>query len=348
MFEFHQSLVRRLFPSRDFEYNAFVKYPGTPKLMEKSLTERGWRVSKIGGNRKKLRYYAPNGKEFGRISGTKLSRHDPVVDLACRDKAVTKQLMQANGVPVPRGFALEQDDIELARYVWSTMEGPVVLKPSDGAVSRGVTVGIETEHELEEAWVDACKAASGAARILLEEHCFGFDLRTFVVGGKCIALASRLQPFVIGDGISNIDLLVSKEKVRRSVHFQLASYPLSVDDRILRLQGVDRSSVIEDGKVVFLNDRATLSTGSITVEVTLGVCSELKTMAENAVKAVPGLEIAAVDLVVQDLNSINGAKVLEINQSPGLFMHAVPAVGEPVDVFGHVCEYLADEWQKTL
>lgn len=312
-------------------------------MMRTSLAKMGWSSKQIGKDPRRLRYFNETGEPVGKVYGVKISRHGRDIDLICRNKEITKQALANAGVPTPRGYALAPDFEQLGRCLMNTLRAPLVIKPTNSAVSKGVSVGIDTAHELTEAWDHAAQFVADGGSVLVEEQSIGFDLRTFVVDGKFVAGATRIQPFVIGDGESTVDQLIQKERQRRESHFRLAKYELVVDRGVgdQQLGTPDYENVILDARqTLFPNGATTLSTGAVTVEVTPFVCDELRKIAGKAVAAIPGLEAGAVDMIVQSLDHPDNAVVLEVNTSPGLFMHSSPAIGEPLMVTDAFCEYV--------
>lgn len=341
-FEHHIAFVDRFFPASEFQYNPYKGFPGTPKMMRTSLAKIGWSSKQIGKDPRRIKYFNEAGELVGRVYGVKISRHGHDVDLICKNKEITKQALTNAGVPTPRGYALAPAFERVGQRLFGTLKTPLVVKPTNSAVSKGVTVGVETEDELNAAWDHAKQFVADGGSVLVEEQSIGFDLRTFVVDGKFVAGATRIQPFVVGDGASTVDLLIQEEKRRRRSHFQLAKYELVVDRGVVTKQlGTPdyEDFILNPRQILFLNGATTLSTGAVTVEVTPFVCEELKQIAGSAVAAIPGLEAGAVDMIVQSLDHSNNAVVLEVNTSPGLFMHSSPAIGEPVMVTDAFCEY---------
>lgn len=345
-FRFHKRFVKEFLPLVGQPYNTFGPYPGTPRLMKDSLARIGWDTKPIGGDRRRFSYYDSKGFEVGQVHYLKLSRHDTSVSKACSRKNITRQLLSNAGLPVPRGFVLDRGDIKLGQYLLPTLGRSVIVKPAHGAASKGLTVGVRTHAEFNRAWDAALAASKPNSPIVVEEQILGFDLRAFVVGREFVAGATRLQPFVVGDGGTSVSDLVKLDISRRQCHAQLAANPPVIDNYSLELQGHSVDSAPALGEVVFLNPKPTLNDGAVTVEVTPFVSDALKELAIAAVRAIDGLEIAAVDFIVPSLDSADGAVVLELNEGPGLYMHVMPAIGKPVNVTDEVCEYLA-EGQKT-
>ncbi|MGM1029994.1 MAG: hypothetical protein ACQEWM_09010 [Actinomycetota bacterium] len=81
-----------------------------------------------------------------------------------------------------------------------------------------------------------------------------------------------------------------------------------------------------------LNATANLHRGGVNVDVTTRIHPGLQRLAVDAARAVPGLSVAGVDLMVPAVESADGAIVLEVNAGANISMHHLPAYGAPVDV----------------
>src|SRR3546814_13702994 len=91
-------------------------------------------------------------------------------------------------------------DVELLHEI-----GELVVKPARGEQGQGITVGVTTEPELE----DAIELAGAhCADVLLEERCEGEDLRIIVIGGSVVAAAVRIPATVVGTGSHTIRDLI--------------------------------------------------------------------------------------------------------------------------------------------
>jgi len=61
-------------------------------------------------------------------------------------------------------------------------------------------------------------------------------------------------------------------------------------------------------------------------------------LAVDAVRAVPGLGLAGVDLIVPDVRSADGAVILELNVGANIRVHHYPTYGRPRDVAGAIVD----------
>ena len=90
--------------------------------------------------------------------------------------------------------------------------------------------------------------------------------------------------------------------------------------------GHRENSIPENDEIVFLNPLTIPLVGASVVDVTASVSDEIKAMALQAKDAVTGLEIAGVDLLVQDLMDASTAVVLEVNTAASIRSASLPHV----------------------
>ncbi|WP_306253688.1 cyanophycin synthetase [Parvularcula sp. IMCC14364] len=263
------------------------------------------------------------------------------VDIA-KDKEFCTQLLYDLGLPVP-----EQ------KYVRNSIEAvaaaerigyPVVVKPVDGNHGRGVSINLDREADVLDAFDKAVEHGSG---VIVEKMIEGADHRLLVVNGVLVAAAKRVPAHVKGDGRSTIDELVERENQdpRRGVGHENMLTRLELDQgaqKMLREQQLDTKAVLEEGQVAYLRRTANLSTGGTAVDVTDTIHPDNKFMAERAIKAV-GLDIGGVDFLTTDITKSyreTGGAICEINAGPGIRMHISPSEGTPRDVGGAVMDML--------
>jgi cyanophycin synthetase len=180
------------------------------------------------------------------------------VDIA-RDKAVTKQLLTAAGIPVPEGTIAQSEEEAVDAFEY--LGPPVVVKPVSGHHGQNVFVASTAEET-----AAAFRAAGGGGGlVLVESYVSGCDYRVLVVGRRVVA--AELAPArVTGDGVHAIAELVAQVNAdpRRGIGHDRPLTRIVLDDVALAHlagQGLAPASVPALGQVVALRRNANLSTG---------------------------------------------------------------------------------------
>lgn len=303
----------RLGPSTGSIVNAATAR-GIPyrRLTEGSLVQFGW------------------GSKQRRIQAAETGNTSAIAEAIAQDKDLTKMLLDAAGVPVPKGHVVSS---EAAAWEVAIKIGlPVVLKPRDGNQGKGVAVNIETREQLNAAFVVASSISSD---VIVEQYIPGHDFRMLVIGNQLIAAARRDPPQVIGDGSHSIRQLVDQvntDPLRGDGHATPLT-KIKFDDIALATlanQHLTADSIPEKGKRILLRNNANLSTGGSATDVTDEVHPELAARIVTAAQMV-GLDIAGVDLVAESVikpMEEQRAGIVEINAAPGLRMHLSPSFGK--------------------
>ena len=281
------------------------------------------------------------GVQQRRIQAAEIDSTSGVAEAIAQDKELTKQLLDAAGVPVPRGRPVVSADDG-----WAAAQDiglPVVVKPQDGNQGKGVTVNIVTREQLDAAYASAAEYGE----VMVEKFLPGFDYRLLVVGNRLIAAARRDPPQVIGDGISTVQQLVDTVNLdpRRGEGHATSLTKIRLDAiAVGRLEslGMTPASVPSLGQRVVLRNNANLSTGGTATDVTDTVHPEVAARAVDAAQMV-GLHICGVDMVCENvlrpLEEQHGG-VVEVNAAPGLRMHISPSFGRGRDVGAAVMDTL--------
>ncbi|MFT3666292.1 cyanophycin synthetase [Piscinibacter sp.] len=314
----------RLGPSTGSIVNAALAR-GVPyrRLTEGSLVQFGW------------------GARQRRIWAAEVDSTGAVAESIAQDKDLTKRLLAAAGVPVPRGRPV--NDQEEGWAVAQSLGLPVVVKPRDGNQGKGVTVDIADREHFEAAY----RAADEIGDVMVEQFLPGHDFRLLVVGDKLVAAARRDPPYVVGDGRHTVRELVDKvnQDPRRGDGHATALTRIRLDDIALsrlKLQELTADSIPPVGQRVVLRNNANLSTGGTATDVTDDVHPQVAARAVAAARMV-GLEICGVDVVCESvgvpLEQQRGG-VVEVNAAPGLRMHLAPSFGKPRPVGEAIVERL--------
>ncbi len=270
------------------------------------------------------------GSKQRRIQAAETDLTSAISESIAQDKDLTKMLLDAAGVPVPKGRSVTS-----AEEAWEAAQelgGPVVVKPRDGSQGRGVAVNIETRERVIQAFEVAEEISS---EVIVERYIPGHDFRLLVVGGALVAASRRDPPQVTGDGQQTIRQLVDQvnaDPLRGDGHATSLT-KIRFDDialATLKKQGFDADSVPPAGTLIFLRNNANLSTGGSATDVTDEVHPEMAARAVSAARMI-GLDICGVDVVAESvhhpLEDQHGG-VVEVNAAPGLRMHLNPSFGK--------------------
>ncbi|MBU2018465.1 MAG: ATP-grasp domain-containing protein, partial [Bacteroidetes bacterium] len=282
------------------------------------------------------------GANQRRIQATVASTTSNIaVEIAC-DKEDTKDLLEANGICVPRGRIVRSEEgmfeaIERINY-------PIVTKPINGNHGRGATINIKNDEEAKVAFEIAREHSRS---IIVEKYITGFDFRLLVINNEFVAAAKRTPASVMGDGKSTIKELIDEvnKDPRRGYGHERVLTAITVDHHtevILKEKGLTLSSVVPKGELMLLKPTANLSTGGTAEDITDHVHPYNIFMAERISKII-GLDICGIDIIAEDLSvpiDENGGAVIEVNAGPGFRMHLAPTHGIPRNVAGNVVDML--------
>ncbi|KPU44573.1 cyanophycin synthetase [Oxobacter pfennigii] len=282
------------------------------------------------------------GRYMKRVEATLTENTSCVaVDIAC-DKALTKKILKDACLPVAEGYTVKDKDDAL--YFAKKMQYPVVIKPKNGNQGKGVCVNLNSDEEVIEAYDIAKKISQ---EIMVEKFIEGKDYRVLVVGDTVAAVALRIPPFIIGDGMSSIKELVDIENKnpKRGCDHEKVLTKIQLDDisvGTLKKKNMSIDTVLKKGQKLYLRENANLSTGATAKDCT-DIIHPLN--AELAIKAAKlvGLDIAGVDITTFDIGKPiieTGGVIIEVNAAPGIRMHHYPAEGKARDAAKAIVDML--------
>ena len=279
---------------------------------------------------------------FFRSRGDKVD--DEMVDI-CKNKDETKRRLAEAGVPVPQGkeFDAAAPDEELAAYA-AELGFPVVLKPTNGSLGKGVYSNIRNETELRNALQDMREQFSYTSYIV-ETYLPGEEYRMLTVGDKVVAVCNRVPANVTGDGKSTIRELIDLKNEAKKQNPILSTKPIKIDYEIktyVDYHGYTLDSVPPEGERLFLRKVSNGSAGGDLWDATDELTPEVKQIAVDALQAMPGLGHAGVDVIVNPEDDTKGT-VIEINTTPEIGAHPFPTKGLARDVPAAIVDYYFPE-----
>lgn len=300
--------------------------PSTACIVEAATDRQIPSIRLNEGNLVQLGY----GARQRRVWTAETDRTSAIAESIASDKELTKSLLASCGVPVPEGRVADS-----AADAWDAAQDiglPVVVKPSDGNHGRGVATNLNTQAEVEAAYVLAEREGS---EVIVERFIRGHEHRLLVIGGKLVAAARGETASVVADGKSTIAELINAQinsDPRRGAGEEFPLNLLLIDEAddpgvvLLELsrQGYTPESVPPAGKEILVQRH-----GNVAFDVTDEVHPGVAAIASLAARIV-GLDIAGIDLVAEDISrplAEQGAAIVEVNAGPGLLMHLKPSNG---------------------
>lgn len=284
-----------------------------------------------------------HGRHQQRLSATKTSHTNTVSNDLAANKDYARRLLDDLGLPVPRSVRVyrKRDIREAAKQVGGY---PVVVKPNNGSMGGGVSVGMKDSKQALLAYDRARKIARS---VLVEEVVEGSDFRMLVINGKLCAASERVPGHIVGDGEQTVEALVAEvnRDPRRGDGPTQSWTRIELDDqadRLLAELGYDHQSVPAAGEIIFLRRNANTSDGGTSIDVTDIVHPDNRDIAVRTAKAI-GLDIAGVDILTTDISKSmwkTDGKICEINSRPGLRKHIWPHTGKRRDVMTPIIDML--------
>lgn len=250
------------------------------------------------------------------------------------DKFLTEKYLKLANIPTSNSVLLHEDEIDIAREHIEVGNKRYVVKPIDLMNGIGVFTDVNTNN-LDVVW-DKCftiqkRRKVKKPRVLLQDYIEGYEVRVIVTEGKALSATIRTPAYVIGDGQNTIENLINTKNEKRKQNGFFANKLIKFNDQLtdfLASQGLNMETVLEAERLVVLNPVSNLVNGGENIVITDYVKKEILELAEAGVAAMPGIQTAGVDVLLNDLNDTK-AVILEINKAPAFQLNYYPYIGEP-------------------
>lgn len=266
----------------------------------------------------------------------------------CNDKYLTKKYLERAGVSTPEGEMFQSHDSNEEIFEYAKKVGfPLVIKPLDANGGKGVFSNITNLNDFKMA-VQNLRGDMGYRSIIVERYIEGDEYRVIVVDNKVHAVLKRLPANVIGNGKDTIRELIRQKNQSRNINPHLRNKVIKSDVIViknLKTQGYKLDDIPKNGEYIKLRLTSNLSTGGDSIDMTDNASEQLKNAAIDATKAIPGLGISGIDVMVNE--SLNQYLVIEANTKPGLGGHMFPGYGKSRDIASAIIDYYFPETRNT-
>ncbi len=273
------------------------------------------------------------------------------------DKHLAKSILLESGVSVPKGSVFTghriKEALDYARFLY-----PVVLKPNWGSHGDYVVPDLRDKQSLELALWKFVSLRGINEPFIIEEYLPGQEFRIFITSKGDMAIVNRQSASITGDGDKTINELVEVENEKRQKNKSMSPSslcPIVLDaesQRYLEQQKIKLGfeHILKSGETVSLRYQSNLAKGGLSVDMTMSAHPSVLDIAKRALQAFPGLPVAGLDLITKDISKpLNGNNysIIEINSSPGLAMHAYPAIGNAQPVASWMVDIMFPDFFKA-
>jgi len=258
-----------------------------------------------------------------------------------RNKEVTKMVLEKINIRTPRGIAayLSGDAHKLVKI--NKLRYPLIVKPIEDSLARGVTWDIRSKKELEKAILKIYKNKSyqKSKKFLVEEMFEGDEFRVLVMGRKVISCAKKVPASVTGDGKLTIKQLIKKFNKKRTKGFKIKIDKVVM--KTLQKNKLTLNSILPNKCYLKLRHNLNMSDGGRSINYTHKMHKSYKKICERAAETV-GLTYGGIDLLTKDITSPRSRYVIiEINPNPYYNMHEKPLIeGKSVDISYKILKHL--------
>lgn len=272
-----------------------------------------------------FKVFSPNYVIFGYGSGSRIfnssitDEESAIGVCLAKSKVDTNRLLKMSGIPVAEQARVRT--LEDALSFADKIGYPVVLKPESEEQGRGVFANIQNVFDLKKSFNLLIK---NYTNILIEKHIIGDHYRIDFMGETLVKAVRRRAAFVVGDGISTVEMLINVLNAEPERLDQNSSKGVvKIDDdlyRCLENQRLKLSDVPQKDFCVYLRSISNLSRGGDQVHVESEIHPENYALCK-AIARVFRLKICGIDLLSQDLSQpwyTNGTTVCEVNAQPQL------------------------------
>ncbi len=274
-----------------------------------------------------------NRGEIMRFDGLPIMRYGSDLAIA-EDKIATKLKLAHHDIPVAPGKAFWfWHKTKAIDYGISELGFPLVVKPSNGSVSRHVTTDIRSEQALRIA-IDY--ALEYGPQYIIERYIDNAHVyRATVIDHDFVACLQQAPAHVIGDGIHSINQLVTTKNGARKMSELLQ--PIMIDDTtdmLLQERNYTLASIPTMGERVLLQRDPFLKLGGDSIEVTSMIHPDNRKLAQT-ISRIFHLPIVGIDVMLEDVRRPwhqQTCAVLEVNTLPSIELHHFPSEGQPQNV----------------
>lgn len=327
--------------------NIYKELHSNQKILIYEMLKRGINVSILDSEREIIKTSYKGHNELICDRDSSIMPYN--VSILAGDKAFTKKNLMMNGISVPLGETFLAKNIEYIKKAFRILNCPVVIKPVFGSHGFDVYTDLKTEEDVEKAIKKIIMHRGEMAKIIIEEYYKASEYRLFVTKNGDYAVLLRDPAHIYGDGVNTIEYLIKKENYERMNPRTNALCEILIDDELINYlakHGLTLNSVPKKGEKVYVRPNSNVAMGGICEDYTDRVHPSVIEIGLEVLKAFPGLPYVGIDFMtnnIEEKQTEDSYRIIEINTVPGFHMHFRPAIGKSQNIAKYVVDMIYPE-----
>lgn len=331
-------------------YNVYKNLHSNQKILIYEMLKRGISVEVLDENLELIKASYNGHDELIYDRDSSIMPYN--VSILAGDKGITKHILENNGISVPIGEVFDVTDTDYIIEAFKIFNCPVVIKPVYGSHGYDVYTNISNESELLKALGKIIKNRGTKTKVLIEEYFDAKEYRVFVTKNRDYAVLHRDPAHVFGDRIHTIKELIDEENYRRMNPRTNALCEILIDEEMfkyIKSKGLSMESIPSLGEKVYLRPNSNVAMGGICEDYTDKVDPSVIDIGMKVLDAFPGLPYVGIDYMtnsIEQKQTDDSYRIIEINTVPGVHMHFRPAIGKSQNIAKYMVDLIYPETKK--
>lgn len=267
-----------------------------------------------------------------------------------KDKIETSTLLQNAQIPVPKFFKFTfQKDMDNVMAFESLKENmkknkidyPIVLKQIYGTFGIDVYTHIDNDIKVQETLVKLRE--KGYNELMCEEQIEGHCYRIFVFNNHIIDVIERSAPFIVGDGVNDIQSLIN---MRNKKQLEKGLFKTTnITESYIKEHGYTMSSILPKGKNLIISTVINMHNGANVNRISINKLPKENIDIFLKTNKVLGITTSGIDFLSKDISVVynkNNGKILEVNGTPDTEIHTIVSTqtNDTFNIYDKISNYV--------
>ncbi len=267
-----------------------------------------------------------------------------------KDKIETSSLLQNAGLPVPKFFKFTftntMDNImalDTLKYQMNKhkINYPIVLKQIHGTFGIDVFTHIDNDIKARETLEKL--RDKGYNELMCEEQIEGHCYRIFVFNNHIIDVIERSAPFIVGDGINDIQSLIHMRN-KRQLEKKLFK-TTNISENYIKNQGYHMNSILPKGKNLIISTVINMHNGANIVRIPIKKLPKENVNIFLKTNKLLGITTSGIDFLSKDISipyHKNNGRILEVNGTPDTEIHTIVSKqnNDSFNIYDRISDYV--------